>query len=143
MVMDGSIHSRMSGAFSPSCARIQTQYRPCGGTSLLRMFVNFFIVPSIEYTGVLSRWQTPGPDHVFKRRKKPRSFRGIPLARRFSMRASGKSFQAGCAMLAQRGGPGGVDNPEVPVLALEFPCVLFSFRAIVMRLDLGYHTPIG
>ena len=36
-------------------------------------------------------------------------------------------------MLTRGGGPGGWNCPEVPVLELEFPCVLNSFRAVAAR----------
>lgn len=40
-----------------------------------------------------------------------------------------QSESGGYAMLAGRGIPGGFEDPEVPVLALEFPYGSISFRA--------------
>jgi FrmR/RcnR family transcriptional regulator, repressor of rcnA expression len=54
-----------------------------------------------------------------------------PTRSAFCRESERKKTKAVCAMLARRGGPEGFLSPEVPVLELEFPCILFSFWAFV------------
>ena len=59
----------------------------------------------------------------------------VPLAPFFISitRASGSGFEAAYAMLVRREGPGGSYCPEVLVPEPEFPCVLSSFWAFLLR----------
>ena len=73
------IRARMSGAFSPSCARIQTQYRRAPGTRFSRFLSMLNMVASIQLhalAGSLGRDHDSSGESV-------RQLRGCPIAQVF------------------------------------------------------------
>jgi hypothetical protein len=102
MDIDGSIRTRMSGAVSPSCARIHTQYRLGRGTEFLRLKMKSNIVPSNESTPVLTRLRRVIPENYFSGEDFFPRHRGFPLAQ-FFFRQSEQKLDAKQLVLCSLG----------------------------------------
>src|ERR1700752_329663 len=135
----------MSGASSPSCARIHTQYKLGRGTEFLGFFLKPNMIPSFQKLQTRFRlaWETilqlslswAGNTKFASLDSRSRlCARRTASAARTRHRASErKAISEGYAMLAGRGRPGGFVGPEVPVLEPTVPWVPYSFRAFVLR----------
>jgi hypothetical protein len=125
--IDGSIHTWMSGAFSPSCARIQMQYRLGRGTEFLLLKMKSNMMPPLK-PHVSSQGFSASPGKTIFQEGISSAASRISARSVFLRRERAEAcLTAAYAMLARGGDPGGSNYPEVPVLELEYSCVSNSF----------------